>query len=205
METKQGVVFRVTDRQHSGKTFYSVKLDQVDGWVGMGTKRYEGVIEEGNTVKLGYVVNAKGFENLEKVKLISKGDPAPTAASRSTGGAKAGVDWVAKDKAIQYQSSRKDALQFLALIVEQEIIKLPAKTKAAERLAAIEAYLDQYTARFYLDIAEQGAVRRSDDETEVKEELEPAKPKAAKKAPEADPGDDWDSDESEDGDDNDDW
>lgn len=211
MKTVEGVVFRVYTKDFRGTELYTVKLDGDDNWYRLGETRHADTVDEGYKVKLGYEEDRKGNLNVSKVKLLAKGDPIQNTKRSggggrpaNTGGGKPAVDWDAKDLKIQYQSARKDGLEFLKLVVEQEIVKLPPKTKPAERLAAIEGLLDQYTARFFLDIADQAAVARAAEETEVQETVAKAPAKKAPKAAEESSDDDDDFGDDDAGDD-DEW
>lgn len=214
MKTQTGVVFRVHTKDYRGKNLYSFKLDGGgdNEWFRLGENRREGTVEEGYEIKLGYTEDRNGNLQVEKVKVLAKGEPVQAKSksrgkssySKSSGGGAKGnsVDWAAKDAAIQYQSSRKDALEFVKMGVELKSIKLPAATKIAERIAALEGYVDLYTAKFFLDIASQGALSRADDELEVQDEAEEA-PKAKKAKPADDGDDDWDTEDN--ADDGDEW
>lgn len=178
-QVAEGVVFRVTEKAWSDFVFYTVKLDGVDGWYRMGKERYANIIEPGNTVKFGWKQDDNG--NLVvvpgHVSLIAAGNGAPPppskpkATPKATGGGGSNQmskqDWAEKDLSIQYQSARKDALQYLSLVIDQESFKLPAKTKPVERLAALDGLLDLYTAKFFTDIAGRSALARNEDEHEV--------------------------------------
>lgn len=73
--------------------------------------------------------------------------PAPQAQQQAPAGPAPASP---RDISILYQSSRKDAIPTLALLLEQGAIKLPADTKKADRYDAILALVDELTARFYL-------------------------------------------------------
>lgn len=210
MQVTTGKVFRVHTKAWGegadAKNLYSVKLDGTDKdeWYRMGEKRHEGIVEEGYTIKIGFEVDGKGNRQVKKVKVLEKGDPIAPAPRRSGGGARPAasatatkaVDWDAKDANIQYQSSRKDALVFLQILVTAEALKLPAKTKVSERLAAIEGYVDLYTSKFFADIAVKGAVTRAEDETNIEATLPQGNADAPTEAPAAS-SDGFDDDEEE--------
>ena len=80
----------------------------------------------------------------------------PAAAPVSAGGNLSGG---ARDASIQYQSSRKDALAFLELLVTAGALDI-SKAKQAAKVEILEAALDKYTASFYDDIGNLGAITR---------------------------------------------
>ncbi len=203
METTEGVVFRVHTKDWNGKNLYSLKLDGTDknDWIRMGEEKHSGVIEEGYKIKVGFFVDRNGNKQLEKVKLLEKGEPIKAKGGggkgNSYGGGNKGgsnlskEEWAEKDLTIQYQSARRDGIAFVRLLVENEVIKLPAKTKADERKACIEGLHDYYTAKFFLDVAGRAAVGRSGDELETPDTLPAGEPE---EAPDATDSDGWDDD-----------
>lgn len=209
MSIIEGKVFRVHTKDWSGKKLYSVKLDGGgdNDWYRMGEDRHEGVIEEGFTVKIEFEKDRRDNLQINRVKLIEKGEPVKSSGTRSGSGGGGGKgsgmskgDWAEKDLTIQYQSARNAAIDFVQLIVSNDIVKLPAKTKVADRLAAIEGYLDLYTARFYLDTADKAAVGRAGDELATSDTLPTGDTASAESASD----DDWGDDDS-DGGDGDEW
>lgn len=186
-EVESGIVFRVHTTNFRGRDLYSFRF--VDGgeddWFRMGEKRYEGIIEEGNEVEVTFYEDRKGQLTVTDAVLLAEGEPAPRASrggrgssrgSSSRGGRGGGdsssakavpaggkkeVDWEAKDIKIQYQSSRKDALQHVATLISSESIELPAKTKKGERQTVIDGLVDYYTALYFEDIQGQEAVGRA--------------------------------------------
>lgn len=76
----------------------------------------------------------------------------------------------ARDASIGYQSARKDALVFLGVLLQHGALDL-SKAKAAAKVGILEAALDKYTAQFYTDIGELGALARmstpDEDEAET--------------------------------------
>jgi hypothetical protein len=182
-QKQKGVVFRVHEKDYRGKMLYSFKFDGGDEneWFRLGEDRHEGVIEEGNTVGVYFTIDRRDNRQVEKAVLLEKGDPAPARSSnRSTGGRKpSGGGQSARDKywedkdaydkevrepAIRYQAARRDAIDVVKMLLDNEAVKLPAKTKVNERRDAIEGLVDVYTAQLYLDVMEQGAVKRAGDE-----------------------------------------
>lgn len=199
-QTAQGIVFRVFEKKYRDKMLYSLKFDGQDNYYRMNENRFSGKIEAGFELKIGYTTDQNGNHVLipEQIKTISTSGAAPEPGKSSSGGggsAPASGGGTSTQQAIQYQSSRKDALEFVRIIADNEVVKLPAKTKPDERLAALEALVDRYTARFFLDIDAQGAIQRSDSELHNESEVPADAPAAAT--------DDWDGDADKG--DSDDW
>jgi hypothetical protein len=143
------------------------------------------IMQKGAKVKIK--VETKGRKQVvTQAKLLE----APRAEeSRGSGGQARpshqpaqGVDWAAKDASIQYQSSRKDALQFLEILLANGALPLGSgKAPAKEQILADT--LDRLTAGFFTDIASQGALKRAtpqaSEDPEVEEEdddLDPPPP-----------------------------
>lgn len=83
-----------------------------------------------------------------------------------------------RDESIRYQSSRKDALEMVTLLLANGAVKLPEN--AAKRAGVIEALVDRFTASYFEDIGDLGALDRA--EPVEKEAAEPAPVKAKTKA-----------------------
>lgn len=82
-----------------------------------------------------------------------------------------------RDESIQYQSARKDALVMVGLLIANGAVKLPENV--AKRAGVIEALVDRFTASYYEDIGDLGALDRADPvEVETPEKVT----KKAKKA-----------------------
>lgn len=88
---------------------------------------------------------------------------ANTIGSGSVGGSGS-----TRDASIQYQSSRKDAIALVDVLLRAAAIKLPAKE--AMKLEAVEALVDGYTASFFNDIGTLGAVARATGSDTAQEE-----------------------------------
>ena len=160
METAQGIVFRVFEKEFNGKMLYTLKFDGDDNYYRLGEKRYAGTIESGYEVKVAF--ETKGANNLvRKVKLIAKGEPVEPKSpgggkSRPGGGSKGsgGTDWAAKDQNIQYQSARNAAIEMVKMLLEQNGLEFPkgvTKTNVKGRGEIIDGMVDVYTAKFFED------------------------------------------------------
>ena len=81
--------------------------------------------------------------------------------------------------AIKYQSARKDALVMVGLLVQTGALKLPEAP--AKKAGVIEAAVDRFTAIYYEDIDQLGALARTppDAPAEAPKAAKAAKPVAA--------------------------
>lgn len=147
----EGVVYKVYDRDFRGQKSYTIKIDNDPIWYRCGTKRFAGIAESGNRVAFNATMNPDGTSaKVEgEVTLAAK---APAAAS---GTPNAGGD---RNNSIVYQSSRKDALELVTLLVSSGALKLPSAQ--AKKAGAVEAAVDRYTALFFDDVFTLGAVTR---------------------------------------------
>ena len=113
--------------------------------------------EPGNLVEFeANPVNDSSAQIVGDVTLVKEEKAATVAAA--TGGTKTS-SYADRDASIQYQSSRKDAIEFVGLILKADAVKLPAKQ--ADKLESLEALVDHYTSKFLTDIGTQGAVSRA--------------------------------------------
>jgi hypothetical protein len=85
---------------------------------------------------------------------LKQSTPAAVAAS---GGAQS---FGSRDESIQYQSARKDALAMVKLLIENAAVKLPEAE--SKRAGVIEALVDRFTASYYEDIGDLGALDRAE-------------------------------------------
>jgi hypothetical protein len=159
MSKVQGQVFRTSVRQFGGKDNVSIKLEDIDVYWDAGPNRWAGIAETGNVIEFEATEpQLKGKYKVGKitgpVKLAAP--PPQSAAPVSAGGNLSGG---ARDASIQYQSSRKDALVFLELLVTAGALDI-SKAKQAAKVEILEAALDKYTASFYDDIGNLGAITR---------------------------------------------
>lgn len=90
--------------------------------------------------------------------LKSVAPPAPATPAGNTGG---GGSFADRDNSIKYQSSRKDALAMVGLLVSTGALFDPSKPPARTKLAGIiEDAVDRFTALYFDDIEELGALNR---------------------------------------------
>ena len=144
-------------------------------------------LESTNTVD----VKIEGSGNqiaITKVKLVTKGAGRPAGGGGFGGGKRFGgggggggaksnlskEEWAEKDRSIQYQSARKDAIVVLHQKIELGLVSLGSKTaKPAVREAVYNDLLDRETKRLFEDIEKRGAVVRTDAQLDESDELEP--------------------------------
>lgn len=159
----QGVIENVSTKNGMGKngpwTMYSM---QVNGeWYGCGFKP----IQAGKNDYVSFDFEQSGnYKNAKNVQVVAAPAGAAQQAPSASPAQAAGSAPVSKrDVSIQYQSSRKDAIQTLDLLLKNEAISLPAKK--ADKFDAALALLDEITARFYLrleDVIDEGGVSVED-------------------------------------------
>lgn len=154
MSKIQGLVFKVYDKPFSGRMTHTIKLDGDPIWYRAGGNRFAGIAEPGNTVTFEATPNPDGT-SAKIVGPVTIVATQPVAASGTPAYSGSGGD---RNASIVYQSSRKDAVAFLAAALAAGAIKLPAAQAA--KLGALEAALDRYTAIFYEDVGTLGAVVR---------------------------------------------
>lgn len=119
------------------------------------TVEFEG--EVGRNGKSVFVVDASIKEVAAAPAAASGGGGAPSMGSR--------------DASIQYQSSRKDALVMVDLLIKTGALKLPEAP--AKKAGVIEAAVDRFTAIYYEDIEQLGALARTPPDAPA--EAKPAK------------------------------
>lgn len=176
----EGVV-GVNMKSKFDETERRIKFDDQDGWYGCAGS-LDGIeaLEKSNKVK----VRVEGTGNdaqIVKVALITKGDG---GAKRGGGGYKGGgggggksqmskEEWAEKDLQIRYQSARNAAITAVALAVEVGALVLgTAKAKPEAKLAVLNGQLDLYTAQFYADVENKGAVVRTSSQLDEDETVE---------------------------------
>jgi hypothetical protein len=156
----KGVIQFANERPYGPKTLRSFKLkgDKVLYKL-PDLEAMPAVVKVGTEVEFEFAMCQDGTSANVDIKSLKAAVhvPASPAAPVSAGGS-GSTDWAAKDASIQYQSSRAHAIQFITLLIEREVVKLPAKV--ADKLKTVESMLDLYTSQFYQDIATKGAVAR---------------------------------------------
>ena len=147
-----GQVFKVYEKEWSGKVLKSVKLEGNPLYYRWGDKPLPAGVVGGANVSFQAEPKDDKSASIKGSIVVSSAAPARPAANKS-------VDWEAKDASIRYQSARKDALAFVGL--PGVLDGILGKAKPAEKLGIVEAVVDRYTAAFYEDIGSFGAVTRA--------------------------------------------
>ncbi len=165
----EGVVRSTLERNYRGKKLYSFFLDGVDGLFKLGEKRP--TFKEGAYVKFSTNDKLEVEGEIEaQVKapapVESKGEKVEKALTSYEKGI---VDRQTADenrqKSIHYQSARKDAIEVTRLALENGAYTLPAKKGLSE--AALLAFIDRLTVRYFEDSGLLGHVEKSDAEQAV--------------------------------------
>lgn len=140
MAKQKGTVSKIG----KGKFGFFLMLGERDGFY-FNTK-FEPKVGEGDVVGIDYTPKGDTRGNVSKVTMLTDngGPKGATAAPASTSRYSASPD---RQDSIVYQSSRKDALVFLGLLVEQGGVKL-AGAADAKRLQLTEL-LDEITVEFF--------------------------------------------------------
>lgn len=156
----QGYINKISTKQGNGHNGpYTMYKVQIEGeWYGHGFKAPNA--NEGDYVE--YNVVQKGqYKNVEGIKPIQGGGNSGGGSPSAAAPASAPIN--KKDVSIHYQSSRKDAIQTLGVLLANEAVKLPAKQ--ADKYDAALALIDELTARYYLkleDVIADGGVTEED-------------------------------------------
>jgi len=192
-----------------GKGEWRLKLDDDPTWYNV-SKRYEGVLEQGNVVKVRFEQKGKNAQ-VTGIKLVTAGDPVKQDAA--PGQTKDGF-WTAKDARdvereryqrevveprITYANARDHALRAVELLLVNGALALPGVRSVAERQVVILGAIDEHTVRFFVDSQKQRATERVATETHV-ESHAPAGDEGTDDDADLDAPDDVDGDDLEDDD-----
>lgn len=158
----QGFIKRINTKEGTGKrgkwTLYSFIIEHDNGaesgWVSAGFDKPPFV--EGAYGKLDTVVTERGPNYVggtwEALPIPTK----PAVPAGAVPVAQAGsYNPNGRDASIQYQSSRKDALQIVGLLLEHDALPVStagAKAGTAKRYEEIKGFVDKLTVEFYGDV-----------------------------------------------------
>lgn len=135
----QGTVNKVN---FNGKA-YSAEVD--GSWYGAGFN--EPQFSEGDVIE--FQVEQRGkFKNLQGAKTIGSASTGTTAAPKAKAGAVDPQVWIDKDTSILYQSCRKDAINFVGVLLANQAVAVPAKK--SDQADAIQALVEDYSAQFFV-------------------------------------------------------
>ena len=164
----EGIVFRVYEKPFQDRktrrniTLHTVKLDGDPVWYRAGEKRFAGIAEQGNFISF----TAEPIEGAKDPSARIVGEvtlaKAPSNGASGTPTAAPAAPYQDRNNSIVYQSSRKDALEFVKLVLSVNGLKLPKAQP--DILGAIEDTVDRYTALFFEDVGTLGAVVREAEE-----------------------------------------
>jgi len=169
----KGFIKKISVKEGRGKRgpwkLFSAKLElengeEVKDWISFGFD--EPACKEGDYVKITASENDRGYLQADEVKRL-KNAPARSSAATSSG---ASSNVSSTQKSIHYQSSRKDAIEVLKLLTQQDALPLSsAKTKAGEakRYEEIMALVDKLTVRFFNDAETQRILAVVADEGKI--------------------------------------
>lgn len=137
-------------KSKSGRAWTMYKGAVGGKWVSFG-------FDQPKVAKGDYVEIVTEMENdFEVVKSARKIDPPAAGTASSAHGPVVTVPYIDKRQAsIVYQSSRKDALEFVNLLIAQDALPVSsAKTSAgkAKRYEEILALVDKLTVQFFYDV-----------------------------------------------------
>lgn len=128
----------------------------VNGTWYTGGKYLQRDVKEGDTVKVTFTTNARGYHDLAKhgglIKVESGSAQTERSGSGSTGGSAAAPKPAYVDnrqEVISKQAAMNTALQFLQLQVQLGGIKFPASAKAPDIFAGVNGMLLTEAARIY--------------------------------------------------------
>ena len=116
-----------------------------------GTRYGTGRDNPGNTGDfVEFEVEQRGeFWNAKKV--VNKGQQkAEVSAPKATGAKSDGMskeEWAIKDKKIEWQSARRDAITLVGLLLNKDLVPLPKDEK--KRIDAVTAAVDVLTGKFF--------------------------------------------------------
>lgn len=149
----EGVVFKVYPKTFPGKPeTYSIKLDGDPIYYRSGTNRFAGIAESGNRVRFEATPNPDGKSaKIEGPVTIVKPEPQAVAATGTP-------SWDGRNNSIVYQSSRKDAIEYVKLLLANGALPVPKDKKSIAGF--LDAAVDRYTAQFFEDVNTLGAVTR---------------------------------------------
>lgn len=156
-DKKSGVVEKIYENQTSkGLTTYTIVVDGER----FGTYTSRPPCKQGDAVEFFYKNNGS-FNNVDvkTIKKVMDATPVTVTSGHPPSYAKRNDD---VQNAITFQAARKDALQFLEILVGQGILDSGTKAKG-KQIEVMEAYLDKYTQRFFDDTKSLGHVKREAD------------------------------------------
>lgn len=141
-----GVVEKVVERPGKYGSMYSMKVDNTF----YGTKGKKPPCKEGDYVTFEATQSDKGYWDANPDTIKGAINVAGKAAETTPPATRAWVPDTDRQNSIIYQSSRKDALELVGVLLQNNLIDL-GKAKKADAIELVEGYVDRYTLRFYED------------------------------------------------------
>jgi len=159
MATYTGFISKIAIKEGRGSRgpwkLYSGRVEKEDGveyddWISFGFDKPN--VKEGDYVKIETQADAKGYQKVQSIEILKNPPKAPASSQAAPSSTNSNV----RQDSIIYQSSRKDAIAVLELLVSQDALPLTrAKEKAgqAKRYEEIMALVDKLTVRYFNDVA----------------------------------------------------
>jgi hypothetical protein len=149
-----GRIDRVVERETKFGKMYSL---QVAGeFYGLG--KALGGVAAGDFVEFEAEKNERGYLDIKKgtIKPGTAPAAAPVKAVSNNTGSTTGSGQTSgysdnRQDSIVYQSSRKDALEFVSMLREEGLIDY-GKAKGADKIAILETYVDKTTEHFIAEV-----------------------------------------------------
>lgn len=141
-------------------TLYSLKLQDKDGEMLAGYYQCgfdAPPCKDGDYIKLDATPKGDNWEVVKGSIKVSKNPPAKPAApaQEKSAGKSEGYNSPDRQNSIVYQSSRKDAVETVALLLEHgalKLVKADTKAGAASRFDLITAAIDKVTVAYFNDV-----------------------------------------------------
>ncbi len=148
MSRKKGTVTAAAQSQYG----YFVQLQETGDYY-YNTK-FEPPCGIGDVVGIEFQEKGQGRGNVTKIKLLESKGPGfqKKAPAKRGGGGGGGFNDPARQDSIIFQSSRKDALVFVDLLIRNDAVAIKGKTP--EKALQISELVTQITAKFFADAAD---------------------------------------------------
>ncbi len=155
-------------KQGKSKFSYYVMIDTKDGFY--FNTRYEPKCGEGDVVGIEYESKGENRGNVKKITILEdNGGPKGVPKSEwNEGGSKTGGGGGNRQDSIVFQSSRKDALVLVGILLGAEAYA--TKGKADAKRVQIEGLLDELTAKFFADASDPRKSKVLTDNAELEED-----------------------------------
>lgn len=177
-----GKIIKINGRSVQTKrgpsTVYSMILQQENGqesgWIGLGFTAP--TVQEGQWVDVEVYKNKGGYDTVDVINVIENRTPkaaAQAAAANAGAGTAVRKPFIDRNDSIVYQSSRKDALSLVEVLISQGALPISsAKTAAgtAKRYDEIRALVDKLTVQYYFDVQTLRVLEQVEDAGEIEDD-----------------------------------